>query len=95
MAGLADRADWVSVEMAPFDGAFKDRPQDREDLADGRVADAGCGHGGPHVADHLGAERLQAGIAEARDDVDVQRGRLALPGVAGEVRGGVPCPPEL
>ena len=35
VAGLADRSDGVGVEVAPFDGAFEDRLEDNENLADG------------------------------------------------------------
>jgi hypothetical protein len=58
LAGLADGAGGVGVEVAPFDGALEDRLQDGEDLAGRGVADAAGGHLGAHVADHFGADRL-------------------------------------
>lgn len=47
------------------------------------------------VAHHAGGDPLQAGVAEARDDVDVERGGVALLRMPREVRGGVPGPPQF
>ncbi|MFZ0385870.1 MAG: hypothetical protein WAL22_09410 [Solirubrobacteraceae bacterium] len=95
LAGLADITHRVAVDPPPLDGSLENRLQHGQRFADGGVTDAVGGHRGTQVADDLDGELGQAVITDPWDQMHVQRRRITLPCVSGQVGRYVTAPPQL
>ena len=93
LARLLHGGDGVRGDPPPHDGALKDGLQQRERLADRRLADAGVAHLGLESLDNLGRDPSELHAADAREDMAIPEIGVDLLRLRRQGRLGVDPPP--